>query len=265
MTTVALILAAVAILVVLFFARSRKPHSVTQLPEAPVSFGPELRRFIDAYTSTGTPGQVDPRYREALNGMRASEDAVLKEIAVLDRELLPSSYAVRRALVFAVSEMRTPAGLGFLRGIALRELPQASAPHMAHDAEQQTMLSLTAIEGIEKLAADANSAATEALVEAMNVSSLAVRAVALAALRATNAGGQAYERAVARLPPEQQYLRDVRRVSVEQVPQIRDPRRDLAGTVAHVVDPPILTEDVGRFPSRSRATIDGDAPRARRG
>ena len=193
-------------LVLLVFVRRPPVHTVAEAASHSVTFSPELRAFLAAYTTA--PDKAHPSYTRALADLKGHAKAVIEEVEKLDHSVPEYDYATRRALVFAVSEASDPAGIAFLRRVALHDLPQGATHDLAGPVIEETGLSVTAIDGLEWLAAAGHADAAAALVAAVQVPSLTVRAIALTALRESGQTQKEYETAVASLPQEFRYLGD---------------------------------------------------------
>jgi hypothetical protein len=257
---VSLVAVAAIALVILALVKRAPVHSVAETGGRSVAFSPELQAFLAAYTTA--PDKAHPSYAGALVNLKEHAKAVIEEVEKLDRSVPQDDYATRQALVFAVSEASDPAGITFLRRVALHELPRSATHDLAGPLIQETGLSLTAIDGLEWLAAAGHADAAAALIEAVRVPSLTVRAVALTALRESGRTQMEFETAVASLPPEFRHLGNVRRTKVEDAGQVADPRTHLCRIEKRTHRrPPIGAARVG-FASPAYREGRGPAPRA---
>ena len=254
-------LLAVAIVIAVLARRSVRPHSVVEASRDAVALDPDLRRFIVAINTVNA--ESDAAYRDAVGQLREKREVVVRAIEVLDAKSIEPDYALRRGLILAATALEHESALPYLRKIAMEPLPQrAMLAREVDSAIEETAVRGLAVEGIERLASNGSAPALHALVDATNTTSLTVRALAFAGLRAADTSGQRLGMAIESLPAAQRYLSEFRRVDVAGVPQIADPRRHLARTERGLVGPPLLPEDAGRAPPRPPATGRDDSPNA---
>lgn len=243
--------AALAISAAAYLNRLKKP-TVAESRGSGVSVMPELGAFIEVVNSVNDA--EDPRYLKAIEGLRGKSREVVQNASVVLSDTSDAPFALRHSTILALAAMRDGDTLDLLSRIALN--PQPLPPKergrgIAEDAfnhgskalEAGTVLSLDALEAIEQLADDGNEKATELLVRAAAVDSNAVRAVAFAALRARPDRQDQLARALAELPEELGFLADYRRTPIDQVPQVEDPREQLADdSIALPAAPPLEAE-----------------------
>jgi hypothetical protein len=258
--TVGVVLAVVIITAIVALLRRSPVHTVGEVAGHSFNCSSELRAFLAAYTTA--PDKSHPSYIRALTDLKRRATDVMQEVETLDRSLPQNDYAHRQALVFDVAEAVDPDGIAFLRLVAVHPLPQGATHDLSGPVILETGLSLTAIDGLEWLAAAGHADAAAALVEAVRVPSLTVRACALTALRESGRTQTEYETAVSALPRELSYLGDVRRTRIQDVPQVTDPRNHLRRPerLTHK-RPPIDTARAG-FVSPAYRERRGPAPRA---
>jgi hypothetical protein len=273
-----LLIASGIVLVSLVVSRQQRriqPHSVAEAETHDLVMSDDLGQFITLLNAVES--EEDPRYRTALERLRAHSTDVISEA---QRLLSPAPYgladncALRHSVVLAVAALRNLGALDLLSEVALnpQPLPPVEAP-MARgllqtdpehrlDTEavvQRTIVALDAIEGIEALAGDGHSAALDALVTVSAAASNAVRAAALTALGTRPEWREHRDRAMAALPDDLRHLAHLSRKAVTEVPQIRDPRVTLLGAGNATIPAPGLGGDS----SLRRTSVPG-APRAGR-
>jgi hypothetical protein len=246
----------------------RRRTTVGEVASYRADVGPELARYIEVVNSVND--QRDAAYVRAVEALRGSTDDVLSDATRLLSDKSDAPFALRHSTLLALGAMRDPATLDILSDVALnpqplppRETGSRLGPiaqgHGAEALEASTILALDALDGVEALADDGNAAALETLAEAAVVDSNAVRAVALAALAAKADRSPHLERAMAEMPEELRHLAQLRRVSVEDVPQVEDPRVHLAGEERGGANAPDIDDGAPR-PGGTTAPEHGAPP-----
>ncbi len=221
--------------------------------------GPLLHNFFVSMNQIGENAQAD--YEEALEQLRARPDETIAEIARVERLIAEENYPVRGALIFTASELRHPAALPFLTNFVQTRIPRERSQHVHtfSTVTEETILRTTAVMGVEQLAMADNRNALEALFTFLEVPSLSIRRAAVQAILATKEGQGLRTRVAALLPADQQFLLDIKRVGVHDVPQITNPQRHLVSTTARTAPPPALDSRRGAI-----AASDNDTPQIRR-
>lgn len=196
---------------------------------------PELAQFIYVVNHANSPD--DAEFVATLEVLGKARKQVVADATRLLGNGSDAPFGVRHSVLLAVSALREPTALDLLSVVALN--PQPLSPkepdglsvdlHGGGALVAVTILALDALEGIEALADDGFEPALDVLVQAAAVDSNAIRGFALTALGAKPERRAHRERAMAGLPRELDHLARLRRVPVEQVPQIADPRLHLAG------------------------------------
>jgi hypothetical protein len=204
-----------------------------------------LDDLIAAMTSAGESAQS--RYDDALVRLQERADDAVIEIARAEDGCHHRDYGRRWALIQAASELHRESALPYLRSVVMTPIPaeESADPHSFSTVVEETILRTTAIEGIGQLAAQGSESAFETLFATVELPSISIRRAAVQAVLATDAGYGYRDRLSALLPDEQQFLLDVKRVDVRDVPQVGDPRRHLAPGAGREEAPPapLLPED----------------------
>lgn len=187
-----------------------------------------LRHFLSVMYGHGE--NAAEIYGQALEPLRSRAEGVVAEIAHVESSLKETDYPSRWALIFAASELRSPAALPYLRSVALSRIPseRSRATHSFSTVAEETILRTTAVEGIGRLALDHDSQAVGALLECLSRPSISIRRAAVQELLAAPDGHNLRDRIAAALPEDQRFLLDLRHIDVHQVPQIRNPEQFLA-------------------------------------
>jgi hypothetical protein len=232
--------------------------------QAPL-LSPELHAFVLAATTVNS--ETDPSYVSAADTLRTRAEVVANEIANLDRTLPASAWSLRHCLVMAAAALNHPAAVAPLIGMASRALRSPDARRgESPDLLAGTAVQTHAVEALELLAASEVAGAREALVQAAAAESLAVRAVALTALRDGNGSATHFESAQSELPRGASHLAELQRVQVSDVAQIADPTLHLRNHHQRTRTPPPLdtaspsdgdnTINASRRPPRIRSERD---------
>ena len=198
-----LLIAGGIVLVAVVVSRQQRriqPHSVAEVETPDLAMSNDLGQFVTLLNTVES--EDDPRYRTALERLRAHNTDVISEARRLlgpAPDGLADDWALRHSVVLAVAALRDPGALDLLSEVALnpQPLPPVEAPlargifqtrpeHRldAEAAVQRTIVALDAIDGIEALAGDGHAAALDALVAVSAAPSNALRASALTALGA---------------------------------------------------------------------------------
>ena len=241
-------------------------HTVAEIAASDWKLPGELGTFVSILNSTSS--ESDAEYVSGLARLREHRDEVLAEAARVMERPPEGLFALRHSVILAVSALRDAGALDLLSKVALnpQPLPPRQVSASEHDVEavvQGTMIALDAIDGVEKLADDGHAAALGVLVEATRVNSNAIRGAALTALAARDERRDHFQQALSSLPAELRPLAGLRRVRVQDVPQVRDPRVHLTGEERMTPAAPLLPGDT---PDRMPRSTPGErgAPLIRR-
>lgn len=172
-------------------------------------------------------------YDTALADLRVHPEDTVIELARAVNGCDPTDYPERWALIHAAAELRHPAALPLLKSLVLTPIPPEDSedPHAFSTVGEETILRTTAVEGVEYLAVNGDEAALAALFEFLEQPSLSIRRATVQAILATRGGQDLRGRIAELLPRDQQFLLDIKRVNVQDVPQVRDPRIHLNESV----------------------------------
>lgn len=219
-------------------ARPQERGRATQSPAAIL-----LSNFMTAMGASGDG--AEQVYQTALRQLREQADSVVVEIARKDSACAGRDYPTRWALVHAAAELKSPAALAFLTNLVLTPIPpeESPDPHFSTVAEE-TILRTTAVEGVGALAQANNREALAALFEFLKQPSISIRRAAVRSILRMSRGRTMRRRIAAILPQDQQFLLDLKPMSVGQVPQIKRPERHLteAARRRRTEAPPSLAE-----------------------
>ncbi len=203
----------------------RRAHE--PMPGSPAAT--HLANLISAMYQAGD--DADTNYKTALKRLRERPAEVVIEIARGERCCHEDDYQTRFALIHAAAEMKHPATLPFLINLVLTPLPaeRSSDPHSFSSVAEETILRTRAIEGVGRMAKE-NREALDALFEFLKQPSLSMRRAAIQSLLAVRRDAFTRKKIAALLPEEHRFLLDLKAVDVREVPQIKNPERQLCKT-----------------------------------
>jgi HEAT repeat protein len=178
----------------------------------------------------GIGADAEAEYRRLLDAIRKQAPEVVITIARREQECAARDYSTRWGLVFAASELNHPAALPYLSNVVLTPLPAETSrnPHSFSVVAEETILRTTAIEGIGYLAAAGRKEALDTLLSFLAIPSLSIRRAAVQAILSTPSGRRLRRRVAESLPRDQRFLLDLRRPDVREIPQIRNPEKNLS-------------------------------------
>ena len=207
-------------------------NSLEVVPDGlPVEMSPAallLSDLLAAMSSLGT--DAEDEYRRLLEVTRKQATEIVIEIVRREAKCAALDYSTRWGLIFSASELKHPAALPYLSSLVLTPLPPETSrnPHSLSVVGEETVLRTTAIDGVGHLAAAGRKEALEALLSFLAIPSLSIRRAAVQAILGTPGGGRLRKRVAESLPREQRFLLDLRRPEVRDVPQIRNPEKNLS-------------------------------------
>ena len=171
-----LLIAGGIVLVAVVVSRQQRriqPHSVAEVETPDVAMSDDLGQFVTLLNSVES--EDDPRYRTALERLRAHSTDVISEARRLlgpAPEGLADNCALRHSVVLAVAALRDPGALDLLSEVALNPQPlppvkrrwrAGCSRHTLNTGStpkprcRATIVALDAIDGIEALAGDGHA------------------------------------------------------------------------------------------------------------
>jgi HEAT repeat protein len=184
--------------------------------------------MLAAMNSMGADAEEE--YRRLLDAARKQAPEIVLAIARGEHACAAGDYSTRWGLIFAASELKHPAALPFLCELILTPLPAETSrnPHSFSVVAEETILRTTAVEGVGHLAASGRKEALDALLSFLAIPSLSIRRAAVQAILGTPGGRRLRRRIAESLPRDERFLLDLRRPDVREVPQIRNPEKNLS-------------------------------------
>lgn len=247
---VAVAVVVVVLLVAVATRRSRDTASEVTAPPA-VALGPAVAAFAEAaYT---VESETDARYVGALEGLRRDPHNAASQIEAAYQSLDPEQIRARESVLLAAAALAHRSILPLLVQVAHEPL-RRSISREGSRAEEESVLKLIALQGIEAIARSGDDDAAEALVALAASPDRAVQAEAVVALKYAEGHRQRYEELAKTLPHDRLYLLDLMRADVHDVPQVEDPRRHLVGGSTTVDARPNLASGERRHELDARRT-----------
>ncbi len=206
---------------------SAKAQEIQKEPVRDNFAGRLLKNFLFAMNSVGDDAEAN--YKEKLEELKKHSEDILVEIARAEGASMEEDYPLRWALVHAASELKHPAALRFLRNLVFSPIPpeKSKDPHSFSTVGEETILRTTAVEGVEYLSEMGVEEAKKTLFDFLELPSISIRRAAIQAIYATVKDESKLKELKSRIPKDQQYLLNIKRVEVKDVPQIKDPTKYL--------------------------------------
>ena len=202
-----------------------------------------LRNFLNVMNSFGDDAQEV--YEEKLKELKKHAEDIMVEVVRAEGAADESDYPFRWALVHTASELKSPASLRFLKNLVFSPIPpeKSKDPHSFSTVAEETILRTTAVEGIENLAKMGNEEAQKTLFNFLELPSISIKRAAIQAIFATVSDEKKLEKMRSLMPREHHYLLEIKRVNVKDVPQIKEPQKDLKeGATDTKKEPPKMPE-----------------------
>lgn len=228
---VALILGGVISVLVGTFSLWRRETAV-EAGTAEISMPSSVAGFVDAVHRCAL--EVDDRYVFALGVLRHDPEGAARHIETAYRAAGPERLGPRQALLLAASALRHRAILPFLFDVA-RQPVTGDIRHDGGRAAEESALRLVAVDGIEAIARAGDINAADTLLALTSSTDRSVQAAAVVALKYSDLYREHFERLHTLLPADRLHLLDVRRATVQDVPQVSNPLR-------HLRDPPTTSD-----------------------
>jgi hypothetical protein len=209
----------------------------------------KVKNFLSTMNAVGPEAEVN--YAAAVREMKKDPAAIVAAISEAIGACGRHQYSLRWAMIYAATQLRHPAAIPLLRDLVLTPIPpeESKQPHSFSTVGEETILRTTAIEGLSYLAAKGNNKAIDSLFDFLSIPSISIRRASVQAILVANSG---LKNKVAKcLPSKFHYLLNVAPKKVQQVPQVKDPKRHLSRKKVPVFHkPPRLPED--QIPSKCR-------------
>lgn len=217
--------------------------SLARISESPA--GIRLNNLLQVIAGLGEDAEEE--YQRALKAVREDLEEVLVEVAQASSDCCEHDYPLRMALVQIASELRHPASLPYLANIIKTPIADEKSgdPHSFSTVAEETIIRTAAVDGVAELARHGDERASRLLMEFVRLPSFSIRRAAVMGLLATKDGDQFREEIKSLLPDDQQFILEMRRIEVQEVPQVRDPTRHLRDKLreGRIAIPPKLAKD----------------------
>jgi hypothetical protein len=136
----------------------------------------------------------------------------------------------RHALVQVAAALRHDASLPFLSVVVSSEIPkeQLEETHSFSTVAEETIIRMSAVDGISALAREGNKQAIETLLSFLKIPSFSIRRASVTGLLEARVGRSLRRKMQSLIPEEQHFIFDLKKTSVREAVQVKDPRRHLA-------------------------------------
>jgi hypothetical protein len=170
---------------------------------------------------SATGPTAETAYQDALDALRAQPPAEVRQMVTeVGRELPEEAYLERWSLVQLMADVNHADLLEFFEDVIRTPIPperSSEADYKSTTRGREVIIRTTAVDGLERLAAEGSSRAVDVLLDHVAHDNSTVRTACIVALQ--ELGGDAAERVRERVADEDRDLLEIRRVSVYDVPQ----------------------------------------------
>jgi hypothetical protein len=169
------------------------------------------------------------RHDRAVESLKDDPEETMVAVTAAYGRCPTEDYPQRQALVRTAGTIEDPGMLPFLASVALSEIPpeQSPDPHGFSTVAEETIISMTAVEAISRLAQKGDERASEILMKCVESPSFSVRRTAVTELMSTPYGADRRADIEALVPPELRFIFDMKKTSITEVRQVEDPTRHL--------------------------------------
>jgi hypothetical protein len=186
-----------------------------------------LRDALAGMYSSGDDATL--RHDRAIENLKRDPEEMMVAIAAAYGQCSAGDYPQRHALVYAARVMAHESALPLLASVALSDIPPeaASDPHSFSTVAEETIIRMSAVDGIAHHASHGVGHAIDLLLRCVESPAFSVRRAAVTALMATPKGPRLRRRLEALVPKDEHFIFDLKRVSVSEAIQVKDPTRSL--------------------------------------
>lgn len=169
---------------------------------------------------SGAGESAEENYRVCIDRLSRKTELVFSIIQSEYFDMPDDAYLDRWALVMLAVELQYNRGLGFFEKILDSAIPEEKSkdPHSFTTVGEEVMIRTTAIEGVERLAANGDNEAVELLLRNISHESFSIRRAATQALLAIG-GEEMRKKLKSELPKRHHDLLKIRRTDVREAEQ----------------------------------------------
>jgi len=196
----------------------QEPSSKLGLKEETKSIDSQVRAAIATMSAAGQAAEAN--YQAELLALVSNPQAAIAAIGNMYRTTPEDAYIARWSQVHLLSDLRQNAALELFDSILSTPIPPEKMPNMItySTVGEEVMIRTTAIEGITRLAAKGDHKALDLLRKYVKHEALSVKRAAIQGYLETG-GSNAREELRKILPEKDEWLLDIRRMDVHDVPQ----------------------------------------------
>jgi hypothetical protein len=192
------------------------PFAFRKFPNEPLTAA-----IVDTISAMGGAGEAAEKAYQACLGRVAREARRVAEIVTAEyADLAEDAYLDRWSLVMLAAELKHESTLPLFDEILSSAIPpeRSADPHSASTAGEEVMIRTTAVEGLERLAADGSERARELLWKHLRHDNFSVKRACAQALLAQ--GGEGVEQRLREALPKRDHdILAIRRTDVRKVEQ----------------------------------------------
>jgi len=188
-------------------------------------------RLQDALSGLFAGGEdAQFRYDQAVDNLNRDPEHMMVAIAAAYGHCPVTDYPQRHALVAAASHITDEGALPFLSSVALSEIPPEAAkdPHSFSTVAEETIIRVSAVDSIARHASRGLQLAIDLLLRCVESPAFSIRRAAVTGLMASPEAQRLRPRLETLIPKEQHFIFDLKKVSVRDAIQVKDPTRHLA-------------------------------------
>jgi hypothetical protein len=220
------ILLMIVVLLLVRLSRRKGPTTIALVSEAAIvtrdtKAGTILRAFLSAAHSE----QDAAAYQSILGQMKEMAGDVLEEIGHSYSRTQLGDYNARWSLVYVAGRLEHPSAISFWDGVVKQPIPPEESTDIHHfsSVAQEVSIRMRAIRGMAELASVGDDRVSELLLDYLSLPVFSLRAFAAYALLRLPGGESFRERISRTLPPDEQFVLDLKTASVPEVALIRKP------------------------------------------
>jgi len=178
-------------------------------------------RIVEAINRMGGAGsEAEDAYRSCVDRLRRKQKAAINVIEAEYRDMADDAYLDRWSLVMLLVELQDERSLQFFDELLGSPIPEEKSadPHGFSTVGEEVMLRTTAVEGLERMAADGSERAIEVLLKHAGHEVFSIRRAIAQAL--VEVGGEDMRKTLEeKLSPRHRDVLNIRRTDVRKVEQ----------------------------------------------
>lgn len=185
----------------------------------------EAGNMLRAFLSAAHSEQDAAAYQSILERMKEMAGDVLEEIGHSYSRAEQGDYKARWSLVYIAGGLEHPSAISFLNDVVKQPIPPEESTDIHHfsSVAQEVSIRMRAIRGMAQLAGAGDDRVSGLLLDYLSLPVFSLRAFAAYSLLRLPGGEGFRERISRTLPPDEQFVMDLKTASVQEVAVIRKP------------------------------------------